>query len=211
MRIGIFGGTFNPIHFGHLRTVEEIREIFKLEIIYYVLSKIPPHKANENLVLPKDRYEILKLAVKKNRFFKASPVELRRKKPSYSIDTINYFIKKFTNDNLFFIMGSDAFYEIDLWHKYKNIISSIDIIVMKREDFKINKSYLNKLGYKENKDFWENDFNKKVYFSSVSRLDISSSKIREFLKKNISVNYLLPEKCINYINKKNFYKGNKND
>ena len=205
MIIGIFGGTFNPVHFGHLRAIEEIREMFNMDMVYFVLSKIPPHKLKENLIPPEERYKILKLALQKNSFFKASPVELRRKKVSYSLNTINYFKKRFYTDKLYFILGSDAFYEIHTWHNYDNILKNIDLIVMKRKNILVEREYLLKLSYKERECFWLNNFGQKIYFANVSRLDISSSKIRKFLKEKKSVNYFLPEKCINYIYKKNFY------
>jgi len=205
LNIGIFGGTFNPVHFGHLRTVEDIREKFKLQVVYFVLAKIPPHKLHKNIISAKERYKILKLAVQSNPFFKLSDIELKRKKPSYSLQTIKYFKKKFSNDNLYFILGSDAFYEIDTWYKFQEILASIDIIVMTRESFYCNENFLKQLNYTKEKDYFINKSGKKVYFCNVTRLDISSSKIRENIKKNLSINYFMPEKCIQYIYKKQLY------
>ncbi len=205
LNIGIFGGTFNPVHFGHLRTVEDVREKFNLDIVYFVLAKIPPHKLKENVISAKERYKILKLALKGNPFFKLSNIELKRKKPSYSLDTIKYFKKKFQNDNLFFILGSDAFNEIDTWYKFSEILNIIDIIVMTREEFHCNESFMKKLGYKSKKDYFINKNDRKVYFQSVTRLYISSSKIRKYISQNLSINYFLPEKCISYIYQKKLY------
>ncbi len=207
MNIGIFGGTFNPVHFGHLRTVEEIREGFNLEIIYFVVAKIPPHKNSENIASASERYRLLKIAIKNNPFFKPSSIELRRKKTSYSFDTIMYFKKKFKDDNLYFIMGADAFKEIYTWFKYKEILKNIDIIVMARPEYNCDYELLERLGYKKcEKRVFVNSYCKKVFFYNVTQLDISSSKIRDYIGKNLSVNYFLPEKCIKYIYKNKLYK-----
>jgi nicotinate-nucleotide adenylyltransferase len=205
LRIGIFGGTFNPIHFGHLRPVEEIRMQFSLHRIYFVLANIPPHKRENNLVSAKERYSILKYAVKDNPFFFASSIEMRRKKPSYSFDTIKYFKKKYPDDEIFFIMGSDAFAEFDTWFKYEKISALVDIIVMLRENFKCDNEFTAKLGYEKKGNYLTNDFGKKVFFINVTRFDISSSMIRDLISKKESVKYFLPQKCLNYIVKKKLY------
>ncbi len=206
MKIGIFGGTFNPVHFGHLRTIEDVRENFNLDIVYFVLSKIPPHKSDKNIISAALRYKLLKLAIGGNPMFTASSVELRRKKTSYSIDTVKYFLRKFKTDQLFFILGSDAFAEIDTWFNYVEILNSVDIIVMQRESYNYDESFLEKLGYSKKGDCRINKENKKLFFNAVTRLDISSSKIRENLKNGNSVRYLLPHNCLKYIIKKNLYK-----
>lgn len=209
MKIGIFGGTFNPVHVGHLRTVEEVRTDFNLEIVYFVLAKLPPHKSANTLVSANERYEILKYALSDNPFFKTSSIELRRKKTSYSIDTIKFFKKKFSNDELYFILGSDAFLEIKSWFKYEELLQIVDIVVMFRENFICNDEFLSGLGYSKKNGDWVNIFNKRIFLTKVTRFDISSSLIRDKIIKNKSIRYFLPEKCVKYITKKNLYKGTK--
>ncbi len=207
LRIGIFGGTFNPIHFGHLRTVEDVADTFKFDSIYFVLSKIPPHKFKRELTPAEERFKLLKLALKGNHKFIPSDIEIRRSNVSYTVDTVKYFNKKFPNDELFFIIGSDSFLEIETWFSYAEILKLINIVVMSREGFKYDTPLIEKLGYKPLNNFAINISNKRIYFTNVTRLDISSSLIRKNLKDGLSIKYFMPERCAEYIYKKNLYLG----
>ena len=140
MRIGIFGGTFNPIHLGHLRCAEEIRQICGLEHIYFVPSARPPHKEASDIVAPLHRLRMVEQAVADNPCFSASAIELERAGLSYSIDTIRSFVSIFQATdqatrqapNLAFIIGLDAFLEIETWKEYHAIPELCDLIVTSR-------------------------------------------------------------------------------
>src|ERR1700733_13790038 len=93
MRVGIFGGSFNPIHFGHLRAAEEVREMIKLDLVYFVPASSPPHKPEGELAPAEHRLQMVRLATKGNRHFMASDVEIRRAGRSYTIDTVRYFLE----------------------------------------------------------------------------------------------------------------------
>src|SRR3972149_3083586 len=105
-RIGLFGGTFNPVHMGHLRGAEEIREAFGLQQVIFIPAAIPPHKVAEEVIEAKHRLEMVRLAAATNPFFSTTDIELSRPEKSYSIDTIRYFREKH-QDVFFFILGRD--------------------------------------------------------------------------------------------------------
>jgi nicotinate-nucleotide adenylyltransferase len=124
MRIGLFGGTFNPVHFGHLRTVLEVRERFGLSRVYLIPSALPPHKSQVGIASPSDRLEMMRLAVANDSDFVLSDVELMRTGPSYTIDTLSYFANVLPEtDPRFLIIGLDAFLEIHTWKDFMGILS----------------------------------------------------------------------------------------
>jgi nicotinate-nucleotide adenylyltransferase len=130
MKVGIFGGTFDPVHIGHLRAAEEIRESFALDRIYFVPVLIPPHKRDQYITAAGDRSKMIKLAIRGNRFLKQSELEIRRGGISYSIDTICAIEKRFGDP--YFLIGADAFSEIHTWHRYPELFSHANFIVMVR-------------------------------------------------------------------------------
>lgn len=221
MRIGLFGGTFNPIHFGHLRSALEIKEEFDLKSIYLIPSSIPPHKQPAFLADAKDRYEMIKLAVSNSLDFTVSDVELKRHGPSYTIDTIRYFKSIMSDDTkIFLILGIDAFLEIDTWKSYEDIFLNTPLIVMMRpglrdkDDDSNRKVFENFLksrisaGYRfaDSKSFYYmHDEKKDVFLFKVTTLDISSTKIRKILKEGKSINFLLPDKVNEFIKYKGLY------
>ncbi len=209
MNIGIFGGTFNPIHIGHLRPVEEVREYFKLNKVLFILAKNPPHKIDFNIINSKIRYKILKLALENNDFFIPSDIEIKRDGKSYTYDTI-VELKKQENNNYFLIIGKDSFYDLKSWYRWKDILAIVDIIVLNRKMSKKEyneEEYLNSLGYKKSNKFkYINDFNRKIYLYNNSIIEVSSSKIRENFKLNFSNKYLIPDKALNYILEEGLYK-----
>ncbi len=208
MNIGIFGGTFNPIHIGHLRPVEEVREYFNLDQVLFILAKNPPHKTNANIIDAKIRFKILELALENNEFFIPSDIEIKREGKSYTYDTI-VELKEQKNNNYFLIIGKDSFYDIKSWYRWKDILSTVDIIVLNRKLSKKEYNeeyYLNSLCYKKTDEFeYTNDFKRKIYLFNNSIIEVSSSKIRENFKLNISNKYLIPDKALDFILKEKLY------
>ena len=122
MRVGLFGGTFNPVHWGHLRAAEEIRVMFDLTQVIFIPTNIPPHKGSEEVIPAHHRLRMLDLAVEGNPYFFTSDVELKRPGKSYSIETISHFKHTFGEGlALFFILGIDAFLEITSWKNYQEL------------------------------------------------------------------------------------------
>jgi nicotinate-nucleotide adenylyltransferase len=212
-RIGLFGGTFNPIHWGHLRAAEEIREYFNLEKIIFIPAKIPPHKNGELIISPEHRLQMLKLAIHNNPSFTISDFEIRRNCTSYSIFTIEYFKKKLgLKTALFFLMGMDSFLEISTWKDFERLFFLTNFIIMARPGY--SKKEISKLIPVEvAKNFYCN-FQKncyihssghKIFFQEVTLLDISSRAIRSRIKNSSSIRYLVPPEVEDYIKKYDLY------
>jgi len=220
MRIGLFGGTFNPIHLGHLHAIQVVKEKFALYKSYLIPSATPPHKAMGDVADAKDRLEMIRLAISDYPDLSLSDVELKRSGPSFTIDTVNYFKSILPEDTkLYLIMGLDAFLEIDTWKSYTELFMLISFIVMVRPD----------PGLDEHSTKWETLENyckskisdgykfsmsqsccihvekKPIFIFDVSPLDISSTKIRKFIKEGKSIQLLVPGKVENFIKTKGLY------
>ena len=131
MRVGVFGGTFNPIHLGHVRSAEKVRGALGLDRVYFVPSSIPPHK-NRGIAAAKHRYKMVEIAIKEEPAFYPSRIELDRAGPSYSIDTIRYFVSIKEVTSVAFLIGIDAFVAIESWKSYAEVPSLCDLIVTSR-------------------------------------------------------------------------------
>src|SRR5215471_18041440 len=155
MRIGLFGGSFNPIHLGHLRAAEEDREAMGLDLIYFVPAASPPHKSLVGLAPAEHRLHMVRLATKGNRYFMVSDVEVRRSGSSFTIDTVRYFRATMrAQAELYLIMGGDQFAELDTWKEADEIARLCNIIVHTRRarqsdsDFPV--AILERFGYVTN-------------------------------------------------------------
>lgn len=220
MRIGLFGGTFDPIHHGHLRAALEVKEGFALDKIYLIPAAIPPHKASGGVAGAKDRLEMIRLAVSGYSDFTVSDVELKRSGPSYTIDTVNHFKSILPEDTrLYLIVGLDAFLEIDTWKSYNDLFLLVSFIVMARPGagysssitkWKTYEDYIKSRishGYEFSvaQSCYVHKEKQPVFIFDVSLLDISSTKIRELVKKGSSIKFLVPEKVEDFIKTKGLY------
>ena len=198
MRIGIMGGTFDPIHLGHLAMAESVREIFELDEILFIPSARPPHKVEKNIAPEVHRLMMTYLATQSNEKFQVSPMEILRDGLSYTLDTMNQLEKKFgTNAELFFIIGADSMLDLPNWHKAKELVAKVHFIATTRPGVEINLD--------EVKNFFGEDA-KNIRQVAVAGLEISSTDIRERVKNNKSIKYLVPESVEEYILKENLYK-----
>ena len=192
-RIGIFGGTFNPIHHGHLINIELIKENFNLDLILLIPAKIPVHKTVTDAISPTDRLKMVELAIAGNSSFQVSELELNRESASYTITTLKELEIIYPDDELFLIIGSDSFNELDTWKEYKKIISEYPIIVMQRSgDIKLRDDLLSIAG--------------RVELHKETMIEISSSMIRDRVKKGLTIKYLTTDDVINFISTKGLYK-----
>lgn len=209
-KIGLFGGTFNPIHIGHLRGAEEIRELFNLSEIIFIPSSIPPHKKPDELIDAQHRFEMVRRAISNNPFFLINDIEIKRPGKSYSIDTINYF-KKRSDDIFYFILGGDAFAEIETWKDFQNLFSLCNFIIMTRpgakgENLTLPNSIQHLFKYDKNIGGWRHESGNVLYFKEITFLDISSTKVRELIEKGKSIKYLIPSQVEEYIKAHGLYK-----
>ena len=206
LQVGIFGGTFNPIHLGHLRSVEEIREAFALDRIYFVPAARPPHRSGEALVSAAHRLRMVELAVADNPFFQASAVELERTGPSYSIDTIRSFRQILEAASLFFIVGLDAFREIHIWKEFATIPALCHLIVTSRPGVSVPPpeqllpvALRPVLWYDPVHRMYRHTSGHTLVFHEIQGLQISASQVRALLRHRKSVRYLVPSTVAEYI------------
>lgn len=209
MRVGIFGGTFDPIHNGHLRAAEEVGESFSLEKIYFVPVFIPPHKKDQKISGVEDRLNMVRLAIKGNSFFKLSDIEVKRGGISYSMDTIKSMEKKF--EELYYLIGVDAFSEIHTWHQYTDLFYHTNFIVMVRPSharesgLRMFPSHVRKHIKALDDRTFEHVSGKRVHLQLVTQLDISATRIRFFTGEGKSIRYLVPSQVEKYIKGKELY------
>ena len=207
-KIGLFGGTFNPVHLGHLRGAEEIREAFGLQEVIFIPAAHPPHKMTEEIIQAHHRLEMVKRATRKNPQFSTSDVELKRPGKSYSIDTIRYFRKK-VKDSLYFILGRDAFVEIETWKDFQNLFSLCNFIIMARpgliQAFPLPGALAPSFRYDQGAPGWVHGSGNMIFFKEINLLDISSTRVRELVEKGGSIKYLVPPEVEAYIEKHGLY------
>ncbi len=212
MNIGIFGGTFNPIHMAHLRIAEESRDQYDLSPVIFVPAADPPHKPRRRQLSFSHRLAMVALAIKDNPLFAASGMEGERPGKSYSVDTLRALRRSYPDDRLFFIMGSDSFAEIGSWHEYQAIFSLSSIIVVGRPGT-AGISLTSALPVAIAHEFcYDVAVNRLTHCSgsTVSYLDgvplpISSSSIRELLRRGRSVRYLVPDSVEHYLKEHTLY------
>jgi nicotinate-nucleotide adenylyltransferase len=196
MKIGILGGSFNPVHIGHLLVAEDIIEKLKLDKIIFIPAYDPPHKTN--LLDFSQRWQMLKMAIAKNPLFELSDIEKHRSGKSFTIDTLRVLKKQYPTDKLFFIMGTDQFAELSTWKEPDKLFRLAKIIVMRRPGF-VMKKYPKRVAAKE----------KSVVLLDVIQIDIASAEIRYRIKNNLSIRYMLPEPVLHYIIRNRLYLNTK--
>lgn len=212
MNIGLMGGTFNPVHLAHLRIAEEAREMCSLDRVVFIPAADPPHKPLAGGVPFEQRCEMVRLAIAGNPSFMLSDVEGRRAGKSYSIDTIAAFQDEHPDDRLFFIVGSDSFLEIGLWHRYAEIFRSCSLIVVERPGRQVLDpldalpvAIRGELRYTPQVRCLEHAAGTSVQFLKGCPLDISSSEIRRLAAAGRSITYLVPPEVEAYIKKQRIY------
>lgn len=212
-RIGILGGTFNPIHYGHLRAAEETAESLGLHKILFIPAARPPHKSAKPAAPIADRLAMVKTAIAGRSGFEASDIELQRQGPSYTVDTLKELKKIHGGARLFFMTGADAILDIGSWKDYKRLFDLAEFVVFSRPGYDITDLGLvlktlvdSSYNWNAQRDAYECGGKKSVYLRLISRLDISSTEIREAVKDGKSVRYLLPDPVREYIEEKGLYK-----
>lgn len=199
-RIGIMGGSFNPIHYGHLMLAEQIRTHYKLDKIIFIPVGIPPHKRDELRDTRHDRLEMTLLATQSNPFFEVSDYEINRDEISYSIETIMHLKAEIKpTDELYFITGADAILLLDTWYKSQELCQLVTFVAATRPgiDYDVFEKKIKALKVK---------YNAKIEISFIPALAISSTDIRERVASEKSIKYLLPETVEAYIYEKGLYR-----
>ena len=215
MRLGILGGTFDPIHFGHLRLAEEVGEELALENVYLIPAALPPHKDRRPLTPFEQRLAMIRMAAQESPILEAQDLEGHRQGLSYSIETLKEFRRLFKSDlELFFILGMDAFLEIETWKEYQRLFDYAHFVIINRPGVQSEtlESFLLSLDVGFKKEGNGNGFvvpsGNVLIYKEVTLMDISSTKIREMIGAGKSIRFLVPESVRRYIVEEGLYKIN---
>jgi len=208
--IAFLGGTFDPVHFGHLRPALEICEALSLKQLFFMPNHIAPHKA-ESHCNAQQRCEMVTLALRNQLRMDIDTRELNRHKPSYTIDTLKELKNQYPDTPLCFIMGMDSLISFDTWFQWQEILSYCHLVISHRPgwEYQLNEQVqaLVDTHQTTNKHDLHNNQVGKIYFQTTSQLAISSSEIRQLLNNDISIDYLLPEAVNDYIKQHQLYKN----
>jgi nicotinate-nucleotide adenylyltransferase len=203
--IGVMGGTFDPIHFGHLRAAEEVLQGFGLERVIFVPAGMPPHKPLSEVTSPEHRYMMAKLATADHPRFDVSPVEIQREGPSYTLDTLRELKQTICKDKkLYFITGFDAILEVHTWNGYKQLFDLADFIAVTRPGYSVE-------AFLTLEKFLGPECFSKVHPFPVTLLAIASREIRRRVREGESIRYLVPEPVRLYIEKHGLYSATAGD
>ena len=189
MKIGLFFGSFNPIHHGHLMVASYIANHTDLQQIWLVVSPQNPHKTQASLLNEYDRLHLAQLAVENDDQIKVSDIEFKLPKPSYTIDTLTYLEEKFPQHQFYVIMGGDSFQNLPKWKNFETLVKNYQFIVYRRPGFDITENYGAKLQYLE-----------------APMLELSATLIRNNCKEGITIRYLVPEDVRLEIERCNYFK-----
>ena len=194
-RIGVFGGTFNPVHTAHLIMAEEVRQQVHLDKVLFIPSANPPHKNSVDIIDADKRLEMISLAIEGNSYFAASDIEIKsaQHSKSYTVDTLMALrmIYKDEPTKLYLIIGMDNLVELHTWKDPGKLFALAEVVVMNRPGFLIQDVH--------------NEYSGRVIFVPALNIDISSTDIRYRIKENRSIKYLVPEKVENFIKENKLY------
>lgn len=209
--IGLLGGTFDPIHFGHLRTALEVQEAMGLDEIRF-LPAPRPRLRNQPIISVEQRVEMVRLAIAGHAGFRLDTQELNREGPSRSIDTLKHTRQAIgDSEPLMLIMGSDVFAKLPLWHQWEQLIELAHIVVMMRPDVSLKaddfpNDWLEKY-LTESPDESRELPAGRIFTVQVTQLAISATAIRHSLRQGLSARYLIPETVHEYIEENKLYRG----
>jgi nicotinate-nucleotide adenylyltransferase len=217
LKLGILGGTFDPIHLGHLRTAEEIGQELSLDKVYLIPSASPPHKTREPVATFDHRLAMARLAVGESALLEVLDLEGKRAGLSYSIETLREFHNiREPQPELFFILGTDAFREIKTWKDYRDLFDYAHFVIIERAGVQLHElePLIMNLGFSA-KDTGQPDVftklsGKRILRMSTTLMDISSTRIREMVAEGKSIRFLLPDPVRNYLMAKGLYKEHAN-
>jgi nicotinate-nucleotide adenylyltransferase len=204
MRVGVFGGTFDPVHVGHLILAEQCREQARLEEVLFVPAALPPHKRQQPLTPFAQRVEMLALALAGQPAFRIDEVEKDRPGPSYTADTLDTLAARRPGDGLFFIIGSDSLNDLPLWYEPRRILQRAALLVVRRADWPVCTAEelrgLLRL---------ESDFPLRYEVVEAPLITLSSRDIRRRIATGQSVRYMIPRAVEAYIEEKGLYREEK--
>jgi nicotinate-nucleotide adenylyltransferase len=185
-KVGILGGTFDPPHYGHLLIANEVLSTLHLDEIWFMPNQEPPHKKKSESITNEDRRQMLELAIQGNDAFRVETIELNRKGPSYTVDTMKMINAQYSEHQFFFIIGADMIEYLPKWHQIDELIRLVQFVGVERPAYSSQTDY-------------------PVLYVDVPAMDVSSSMIRDRVKNKQTIRYLLPDSVIQFIEEKHLY------
>ncbi len=198
-KIGIMGGTFNPIHIGHLIIAEMAFEQFQLDKVLFMPTCQPPHKIGECIEEDVKRVAMVKLAIYDNPHFELSLLEVNRKGISYTAQTLDQLTSEYPDTEFYFIVGGDSVAAIEKWREPEKVLKLSHLVACVRDQVDDEK-------LQEQIQYLNTKYHTQVFKLNVPKMDISSTMIRERIKSQLSVKYLLPDNVFSYIEQYGLYK-----
>jgi len=199
-KIGIMGGTFDPIHYGHMVAAECARHQFNLDRVIFIPAARPPHKGDRDISDPFHRLHMAGLATCSNPNFEVSDIEINRRGPSYTIDTVDSIHGNRPDSDIYFITGADAVLEILTWYRVEALLELCYFIAATRPGYRLENLSESLKGLPDH-------CIKKISVMEVPALAISSTDIRQRVRKGMPIKYLLPERVEEYINSSGLYRN----
>ena len=198
MRIGLFGGSFNPPHRGHLHLAESVHEALGLDEVWLIPSKISPHRSMAAYAPERDRFEMCRLAAEEYPWLRAEDYELRQEQVSYTFCTVEHFTEERPEDEFFLLMGSDMLLSFTTWHCWQEILQRVTLAGIAREE-----------GEYERLEAAAGELRQygRIEIVHVDSFTVSSTKIRELVKNSQDCSCYLPKKIVQYIRMQNLYGG----
>lgn len=205
MKTGIMGGTFNPIHNGHLMLAEHVMEEFGLDEIWFMPNGNPPHKRQESIgTSTSDRLEMVRIAIGDCPKFSIQPYEAEKKTVSYSYQTMEEFRKSYPDRDFYFIIGADSLFQMETWGHPDRLLSCCTVIAAKRDSKETDQDMQKHISYLEEK------YHAQILLSRSPVFEVSSSEIREMIQRNHPIEGLVPDGVADYIRENHIY-GDGND
>lgn len=219
MRIGILGGTFNPIHYGHLRSAGEVRAALSLDALRFVPSASPPHKPQDEVAPAADRLEMVRLALEDYPAYSCDSTEVRRGGTSYTLDTVEEMSKRLPDGGeLFFIIGADAFAELGTWHRPREVLGAVHFAVTLRGEqnapayFRMLLRVVRAIepDYRVREDAPGKEMrlagkSRVIRFLPITEVDISATRVRQRVREAASLRHLLPRQVELFIIRRRLY------
>ena len=215
MRIGLIGGSFDPVHSGHLRAAEEVSEKLELDEVVFIPTLVSPHKSSETMASSSHRLNMLNISVKGNPRFRVSDMELRREPPSYTIDTLRSLKQSGPENGYYFIMGCELFMEIDTWKDFAKLFNYSSFVVFRRPGYDSSDSTSpiplaleNDFRYSysdRGMDVFAHKSSNELFFVDIAGIRVSSTEVRNLARHGSSLRYLVASEVEEYIAENGLY------
>ncbi len=215
MKIGLMGGSFDPVHSGHMRAAEEISEKLALDEVIFIPTFVSPHKSSETMADSSHRLNMLKLSVKDSPRFKVSDIEFRREPPSYTIDTLKSLNKSSPQNEYYFIIGSELFAEIETWKDFAELFNYSSFVILHRPGYDLPDSASpiplalgNDFRYSysdKGMEVFAHTSSNELFFVDIAGIRVSSTEVRELICRGNSLRYLVAPQVEEYIAENGLY------